>query len=310
MAPLAQGADGLVQRPAGVQRGLGEVGVEDDPEVGQGGLDLGEHQLDAAYPEPLLLLVLGQVEDAGLRGHDLCTDVGDVVTGVAVLGHRAARRGGHQAAGEPVDLGPGVVEVVLPADLSPGRGEQPAQRVADRRPPGGPQGHRPGRVGRHELQVHLQPGERVGAAVGLPRRHRVDGDLAQRAGGEGHVEEPRTGHVDPLDTGLLAQVGGQQLGHLAGRPAGLLGQLERHGGGVVAVLGVARALHHDVVGDGDREGAALDGRGDDGADEGTELLGRHRVIVEERNHRLRRAVDQQAGPVCAVTRGRPHSSAT
>ena len=73
-----------------MQRPLGEVDVEDDAEVGQGPLDLGEHQLDAEHPEPLLLLGLGQLEHAGLGRHHL-TKAGFIASGLRLP--RATREG-------------------------------------------------------------------------------------------------------------------------------------------------------------------------------------------------------------------------
>ena len=152
-------------------------------------------------------------------------------------------------------------------------------RVADGGPAAAADVHRAGRVGGDELQVQPLPGERVGAAVGLPRRDRPDGDLPEGVGGEGDVEEAGAGDVDPGDALVAAQLLGDQLGDLAGRPPGRLGQPQRHVGGVVAVLGVLRALDDDLVGDGDGERTAVDDRRHGGADHVAELLGCHRVIV-------------------------------
>ena len=279
MALLAQPGQRLLQRPGLVQGPLAEVDVEDDAELRQRGLDLGEHELDAARPEDRQLLVVGPLEQAGLGRDDLGGDVVDVGPGVTVLGHRLPLRGRLQAPGEPVDLGAGVVEVVLPRHLGAAGLQQPAERVTDRGPPGAADVHRAGRVGRDELEVDPLPGQRLRAPVGLAGGDRLDRDLPQRALGEGDVQEARPGDVDGGDRGLRAQLLGQRLGHGARRDARGLGQPHRDVGGVVAVGAVLRPLDDDVVGHLDGERPALDGPAHSGPDDVAQLLGCHRGSV-------------------------------
>ena len=225
------------------------------------------------------LLLLGQVEQPGRLGEHPLRDRLDVVALVPVLGHRPAERDGLQAAGEPLDLRPGVVHVVLAAHVGAAGLQQPGDGVPDRGPPRGPEGDRTGRVGRDELQVELLPGQRIGAAVGGAGGHRLDRDLAERALGEGDVEEAGTGHVHRGDAGLGAQLLGEELGDLARRPAGGLGQPEGDVGGVVAVLAVLGPLDDDLVGHVDGEHTTTDGPAHGGPDDVTQLLGCHRVSV-------------------------------
>ena len=118
-------------------------------------------------PERLLLLVVGLAQRVGRLLQDLRGDVGDVVARVAVLGGGLALGRGDQRAGEPVDLGAVVVEVVLPNHVGALGGQQPAQRVADGRPAGAADVDRAGRVGGDELEVDVLAGQIVGVAVGV-----------------------------------------------------------------------------------------------------------------------------------------------
>ena len=105
-------------------------------------------------------------------------DVVDVVPGVTVRGYRLTAGAGEQRAGEPVDLGAVVVEVVLPGHRCPVGDEDPGERVAYRGPPGAADVQRAGRIGGDELQVEPLPGEGVVAPV---VRTRFDDDLRQLA---------------------------------------------------------------------------------------------------------------------------------
>ena len=54
---------------------------------------------------------------------------------------------------EDIDLGAGVVDVVLALHAEPGLGEQPGQRVPDHCAAAVPDMHRAGRIGRYELDI-------------------------------------------------------------------------------------------------------------------------------------------------------------
>ena len=92
---LAQPGDGPLDRARLVQVVLVEVDVEVDPELVQVGLDLGEHEVDAAGAEDLLRLGVRQGARIGLPRGDRVRDhaggdVVDVGAAVAVLGRRLA----------------------------------------------------------------------------------------------------------------------------------------------------------------------------------------------------------------------------
>ena len=282
VALLPQPGDGELDLAVDVQRALREVDVELDSEGLQRAPDRGEHQRDALAPEDVERLVLRLVEHRRVGRDHRGRDLGDVRTGVALLGGRPPGRRGQQRGGEAVDLGTGVVEVVLPGHLGAGRAEQPAQRVADRRPPAVRQVHRSGRVGRDVLQVEALPGQRVAPPVrraGVEHRAHQAG---QRVLGEGQVEEAGAGDVHPVDARVLPQPGGEQLGHLPRRPAGGLGQPERDVGGIVAVLAALRALHDRGVRHGHGEVAGPDRRADGVEDGGGELGGSHAAMLLRR----------------------------
>ncbi len=140
VAGILQRLDGLLHRAGLEQRVLVEVDVEVDAELVQGALDVREHQVDADGAEDLLLLAHGQVQHVGALLLHRGGDVGDVGARVSVLGGGFALGGGDQRAGEPVDLGAVVVEVVLARDRRALGGQDPAQRVAHRGPAGSTEG--------------------------------------------------------------------------------------------------------------------------------------------------------------------------
>ena len=281
VAELAQSCEGTVGGAGLVEVVLVEPHVERHPEVAQRLLDLLEHQPDAGRPEGLQRLVVGQPGRLGMGGHDLLGDLGDVLPGIAVLRRRLVPARGEQRPAEPVDLGAVVVEVVLAGDDVAGRLEQPRERVADRRPPGAGQGDRAGRVGRDELDVHLLLLARLGAAVRRAGGDDVVGDLALRSGVDADVEEARTGHLDAGDAVGPLQPCGHQPREVTRGLAGLLGELERDVGGVVAVALLPRALHGDRLGQaaGQRDRALRGEVRQGGDDQVGELLGVHRARV-------------------------------
>jgi len=145
-----------------------------------------------------------------------------------------------------VDLGAGVVEVVLAGDLRAARGQHPAQRVADRGPPGAAQVQRAGRVGGDELEVHVAPGQLVAGAVARARGEDLPDDRALGVGGQAQVDEPGPGDLGAGDAVAGGQLLGQPGRELARVHAGLLGGPQRDVGRVVAVVGVAGTLDTGV----------------------------------------------------------------
>ncbi len=289
VAELAQPRDGAVGGARLVEVVLVEVGVEGHPEVGEGLLDLVEHDADAVLPERLERLLVGQIRRLGVVGDDRGRDLGDVLPGVAVLGRRLVTCGGEQRPAVPVDLGAVVVEVVLPADLVAAGLEQSREAVADRGPAGTGQRHRTGRVGRDELDVDLLLAALLGPAVRRARRDDVVGDRALGDGVDADVEEARPGDVDARDAVGGAESLGDQGREVAWRRPGPLGQLEGDVRRVVAVALLPGSLHRDrpghAVGQRDR---ALGGEVRQGRDDQVgELLGCHRARVSAHGARPR-----------------------
>ena len=85
-------------------------------------------------------------------------EVVDVVALVAVLGHRLAAPERRDRRAEVPDLAARVVEVVLARDALAAGLEDAAEQVADERAAGVADVERPGRVGRHELDVDRSRG--------------------------------------------------------------------------------------------------------------------------------------------------------
>ena len=219
-----------------VEGALEEPGVEVDPVGLERGPDAGHDRLDALGGQDSDVLVG--------RAGDLPRQLGHVVALVAVLGQRLATGAGADRLAEAVDLGAGVVEVVLARNRVAGLLEDPRQRIAERGVAAGRGGQRAGRVGGDELEDHLlgllrRPGaERVaGLQQGLQR---ADEPVL----GQEDVEEARPGHLDALDP--LAQppgqLAGQPLGDLARRRAERGRQQHRGVGRVVAEALLLRAL--------------------------------------------------------------------
>ena len=206
-----------------------------DPERVELALDLVQHPVD--------------------RIPGLGRDLREVLARVAVLGRLLAPPPGLDGLAEELDLATDVVEVVLALDLVARELEQPRDGVAVRAVPRRADGQRAGRVRRDHLDLHPLGGLHEAAAVPLPRLQ----DLAERLRVPGRpqeeVEEPRPGHLGPLDDLELRRLAGELLRQLPRRPAVLRAQPHRHVRRVVAVLGPARALERHR-----RPGKALEGR--------------------------------------------------
>ncbi len=241
VAELGQPFQGGVELALVVELLLVEVHVEVRAEVGEGGLDLVEHQLHPGDAEHLPG-VLG-LERVGMPVQDLGGDLVDVGAAVAVLGDRLALGAGQQRVREAVDLGSGVVEVVLGGHLRAGGAHDSGEGVAHGRPAGAARVDRPGRVRRDELEVDVRALHRLVVAVGGAGDHDLPGDAAGGGGVERDVEEAGAGDVGLRDAVELGQSGGDLLGQRSRIRAGLLGHLEGDRGGVVPVLGVSGSLH-------------------------------------------------------------------
>src|SRR5699024_8454711 len=150
---------------------------------------------------------LGAVQDIRVRGHDPGGDVVDVRARVAVLRRVQAPGRGGQGPAEAVDLRTVVIEVVLAGHLGAGRLEDPAQRVADRRPAGTPQVDGPRGVGRDELEVDPSAGHRLAGAERLALVDHGRDQCALRAGVEPDVEETGAGDLGGTHARILGEDG-------------------------------------------------------------------------------------------------------
>ena len=124
-------------------------------------------------------------------------------------------------------------------------------------------------------------GQGLGAAVRRACRDDVGGDLTLRPGLDRDVEEARPGDLDLGDAVGGAEPLGDEVGEGARVGPGLLGQLEGHVGGVVAVTLLPGSLHRDLgrhaVGQRDR---AVGHEGLQHVDDGLgELIGIHRASL-------------------------------
>ena len=203
---------------------------------------MSEHEVDADGPEGLLLLIIGLSHRFGCLLQNLGSDIGNVITRVAVLRCGLALGRGDQRPGEPVDLGSVVVEVVLPDHPGALAAQQPAQCVADRRPAGAADVDGTGGVRGDEFEVDVLAREVVGVAVAGTRGHHVVDDDGLRRCFDAQVDEAGPGDVGGGDAWAGHQCFDQPSGQLAGVGADLLGDLKGQVGGVIAVLGVAGPL--------------------------------------------------------------------
>ena len=176
-------------------------------------------------------------------------EVGDVLAGVAAVGHGQAVEPVVDGVGEDVHLRAGVVDVVLGGDLGAGGPQHAGDGVAQGGPAGVADVQRAGGVRGDELHVDRVAGERgVGAVV----RSGFDDGLGQgtgRGGVHGDVQEARPGDVHGGDAVDGLQPGAEDGGEFARVGAGLLGQLQGDVGGPVAVLPVLRSLHAHLIRD-------------------------------------------------------------
>ncbi len=117
-------------------------------------------------------------------------------------------------AGEHVDLGAGVVDVIFAGDVEAGEGEQIGQRVAEHGAAAMAHMHRAGRIGGHILDVHGVP-----LADGAPPiRITLLQHHAQHAWpectGECQVDEAGPGDLDLVDAGIGGEHRHDALGEL------------------------------------------------------------------------------------------------
>ncbi|MDQ1137481.1 hypothetical protein QE410_002280 [Microbacterium sp. SORGH_AS 1204] len=279
MAELAQPRDGAVDGAGVVQIVLVEVHVEVDAELVQRLLDLAEHEGHAELAEGLLLGIRLEGVDVSVvgLGHAL-RDVVDICTAITVFGRRVTLVSGDEAAGEAIDLGAVVVEVILAGDLGALRRQDAREGIAEGGPAGAAEVDRTGRVRADEFEVDNLVGAGV---VGAERAALLDdrlGESACRRGIQADVDEARACDLDARDAVDGFEARGDLGGELARVGPDDLRQLQRGVGRPVAVVAVLRPLERQVGG---REpgrrplSSRLRERGDDGEQGGGEGSGIH-----------------------------------
>ena len=180
-----------------------------DIEGGEILLDQHQHGRDRRLAHQRQPALLGEVEQRGsvllrqrladrlqvVAGIEPRRDLADVLAqrlAVAQVG-RARQR---------VDLGAGVVDVVLARHVVAGEREQIGERIAEHRAAAVADVHGTGRIGRHVLDVDPLALAEIGAAIGRALFQDRGNDALPEGRPEAHVEEARPRHLDPLDVGI------------------------------------------------------------------------------------------------------------
>ena len=242
-----------LDQPLAVQLGLGKDDVELDAELPQVFVLLRplRQQGDcAAAAHPLVRRQVG--ESAPLAREGRLGELDQVLPLIAAFGK--LRRASHlllhprpQRAGELVDLDPGVVHVELTRHRVAGPLEQRRQRVAQRRPASVAHVQRARRIGRHELDVHLEPPPRVAPpVVPASRKDLVEHPRELRLG-EKEVDEPRACDLDLFHvTRWQLERLQQLLGDVPGLAAEQRGEYQGEVCRGVAVRGIARRFDFEL----------------------------------------------------------------
>ena len=250
MAVLAKPLDRAVHPAFAVQPALAGPHVEAHPERGERLLDPAPNPLGRPAPDHVGCVTRLRL---GLDvRRQLAREVVHVVAVVPVLRDGFAAADRDHARPEVAHLHPEVVEVVLARDGLPTGLEQPAEQVADERPTRVADMQRPGRVGRHELDVDSAWANRRDRAPGLGRgEHRIEQPL-ERPIGEPQVDEARRRHVDGGDgrgggigLDLAIELFLERRSDRERRHAARSGELHGQVAGQVAVPRIGRSLDLD-----------------------------------------------------------------
>ena len=159
--------------------------------------------------------------------------------GLAVAQKRRARQG--------IDLAAGIVDVVLARHVVAGEGQQIRQRIAEGCPAtvAHVQGTR--RVHRDIFHVHAVAAAKADAPVARPFFQDGGDDALPERRPEGQVDEAGPRHLDLFDVGVGLELCRQQLGDVARLHLRRLRQHHGRIGGEIAVRGIARRGHLDVL---------------------------------------------------------------
>ena len=214
--------------------------------------DQRHHRLDrlAAHDRQPLRLAHVAKRGAVLRGQrradrlQVVARIKSVGDRTDVLAERLAVAQMHRA-GEHIDLGAGIVDVVLARDVVAGEGQQRGERVAEHGAARVTDVHGAGRIGGNILDVDALAAADGAAAVGVAGRDERGENRMPRRWLETQVDEARPGDFDSRHVGVVAQHNRYRLSELARVVAQRLGQNQRGVGRQIAVPGIAWRLDHD-----------------------------------------------------------------
>ncbi len=205
------------------QRALGKEHVRHDAQAGEIVADFGHHHVGGAQPhdrQPLGLRHLGQLVVVIVGQFVAAFD--QIIAGVKpfrdladVLADRLAvtEEGG---AGQHIDLGAGIVDVIFAGDVKTGGRQQTGQGVAEHRAAAVADMQRAGRVGRDIFDIDLLAGADGALAVGLALLQHGAQRVAPDVGLERQIDEAGPGDIDLVDQAVGAQRLGDFIGQIAG----------------------------------------------------------------------------------------------
>ncbi len=186
---LAERGERRIDRTAGHQVALGDKGVELHAEHGEIGADQSHHLGDGEFAHRRQPNRLGLVEPLfAVALEQLASGLLQVFAGIEPLRLNARRLQRHRAvqqaafrlrfdrlaiavidrAGQRIDLGAGIVDVILTVHRKASLGEQCRERVADDGAAAMADMHRPGRVGRDKLDIDPLAAADRRIAIGRP----------------------------------------------------------------------------------------------------------------------------------------------
>ena len=201
------------------------------------------------------LLAVGETTEVRMLRKDTCCKVGDVGAVVAVFGHRATLRHGHDGGPEAIHLHTAVIDVELRGDLGPRGSKHTRQRIAHRGPARVSEVERSRRVGGDEFDIEAAPREETAVPVAGARLHNLPRHHALGIGRETDIDEARSRYLGLGDPLHGREARGHQVGDLTGRPARRLGEREGHRGGVITMIAVLGSLDDHLVGYLPRQGS-------------------------------------------------------